>query len=133
MPRSAGLRKNPGLQTVPRAQRYARPAIAFRSTMNRGELYYCWPSRWDRSVAPASLRDCLRLATMFFFNSRTEKIVAPAAGHAIPTMYMFREFVVAGGLISYGTSLIEEYRQVGLYTGRMLQGESPPHRRKTAL
>jgi hypothetical protein len=70
---------------------------------------------------------------MFFFNSRTEKIVAPAAGHAIPTMYMFREFVVAGGLISYGTSLIEEYRQVGLYTGRMLQGEKPAHLPKTAL
>ena len=40
-------------------------------------------------------------------------------------MYPLREFIVAGGLISYGNSLIENYRQVGLYTGRILKGEKP--------
>jgi len=40
-------------------------------------------------------------------------------------MYSLPEFAVAGGLISYGTSLIEEYRQIGLYTGRILKGEKP--------
>jgi putative ABC transport system substrate-binding protein len=60
-----------------------------------------------------------------FFNSRIEQIVTLAARHAIPTMYSVREFVVAGGLISYGTSLIETYRQVGLYTGRVLKGAKP--------
>jgi len=61
----------------------------------------------------------------FVFASRIERLVELAAHHAIPTMYTVREFVVAGGLISYGISLIENYREVGLYTGRILKGEKP--------
>jgi putative ABC transport system substrate-binding protein len=60
-----------------------------------------------------------------FLNSRIERLIELAARHAIPTMYSYREFAVSGGLISYGISLTEQYRQVGLYTGRILKGEKP--------
>jgi putative ABC transport system substrate-binding protein len=60
-----------------------------------------------------------------FFDTRREKIVALAARNAVPTMYHFREFAVAGGLVSYGNSAPDAYRQVGVYTGRVLKGDKP--------
>jgi putative ABC transport system substrate-binding protein len=60
-----------------------------------------------------------------FFTNRREQIVALAARHAAPTIYAFRQFAESGGLISYSTNLIEVYRQVGSYVGRVLNGEKP--------
>jgi putative ABC transport system substrate-binding protein len=60
-----------------------------------------------------------------FFTVRSEQLAALSIHHAVPTIYQFREFVAAGGLMSYGGSVTESHRQVGIYTGRILKGEKP--------
>jgi putative ABC transport system substrate-binding protein len=60
-----------------------------------------------------------------FFRGQREHIAVLSARYAIPAIYEFRDFVEAGGLISYGTSLTEAYRQEGVYAGRILKGEKP--------
>jgi putative ABC transport system substrate-binding protein len=67
----------------------------------------------------------LMIAADPFFNSRRQQLVALAARHQVPTIYEFREFAAAGGLISYGTSLADGYAQVGNYVGRILKGTRP--------
>jgi putative ABC transport system substrate-binding protein len=60
-----------------------------------------------------------------FFDTRRDKIVALAERHAVPTMYHFREFAEAGGLMSYGIDSRVSYRQIGVYAGGILKGEKP--------
>ena len=69
--------------------------------------------------------DALVVHTEPFFLSRRDHLVELAARHSIPTIYGLREFAAAGGLISYGTKLSDSYRQVGIYTGKILKGEKP--------
>jgi ABC-type uncharacterized transport system substrate-binding protein len=60
-----------------------------------------------------------------FFNTRSEQIAALSLRYAIPTIYQFREFAAAGGLMSYGNNLAEMFRLCGAYAGRILKGEKP--------
>jgi ABC-type uncharacterized transport system substrate-binding protein len=67
----------------------------------------------------------LVIGTDAFFTSRAEQLAALSIRYRLPAVYQTREFAMAGGLVSYGGSLTESFRMVGVYTGRVLKGEKP--------
>jgi putative ABC transport system substrate-binding protein len=114
---------NPISELTARDVLAAAPAVGLRVQVLKASS--------DREIDAAfgslvqSQMGALLVGNDIFFNSRIEQLVALAARHAIPAMFSFREFTFAGGLMSYGLSLTEQYRQVGLYAGRILKGERP--------
>jgi putative ABC transport system substrate-binding protein len=85
------------------------------------------PSEIDAAFAKLVERraSALHIASDAFFNTRREQFVVLSARHALPAIFNFREFAAAGGLMSYGPSLTDAYRQEGIYAGRILKGEKP--------
>ena len=67
----------------------------------------------------------LQVATDPYFDTRRDRIIAFAAQNRLPAVYQFREYALAGGLVSYAPNITEAYRQAGNYTGRILKGEKP--------
>ena len=67
----------------------------------------------------------MMVGTSGFFTVQREKIVGLAARDALPTIYVRRDFMAAGGLMSYGTDLATAYRQAGIYAGKILSGARP--------
>jgi putative tryptophan/tyrosine transport system substrate-binding protein len=93
-----------------------RQQILVLHASNDGELETAFAALIQRGAG------ALLIQSDPFFNSQPGHIVALAARHAIPAMYQWRDFPVAGGLMSYGTVLADAYRQVGIYAGRLLKG-----------
>ena len=69
--------------------------------------------------------DGLVIGPDIFFTARTNELAALTVRHALPAIYHYRGFAAAGGLMSYGTSLVDAYRLEGDYVGRILKGEKP--------
>jgi putative ABC transport system substrate-binding protein len=96
-----------------------------------GKQMHVLKARSERDVDAAfeTLRqrkaDALFVAPHAVFNSRRDQLVALAARDRLPTIYGSRAFAMAGGLISYGTSIVDAYRHAGTYVGRILKGEKP--------
>ena len=103
-----------------------------RAARALGRRIILLPARNDQEIeaAFASMRTLQASALMIgadaIFNTNSEQLAALATRHAVPTIFQYREFVAAGGLMSYGAAnLIEGYRLIGLYAGRILKGEKP--------
>jgi putative ABC transport system substrate-binding protein len=118
---------NPANSTQTEAQTQQTEAAARRIGLRLHVVNASTDSDFDKAFAMLAVQhaDALIVGGDPFFTSQRERLVALAARHALPVIYNLREFVAAGGLMSYGSSITDAYRQAGIYTGRILQGVRP--------
>jgi ABC-type uncharacterized transport system substrate-binding protein len=115
--------------TNPAAESRSKDLQAAARTLERNIHIVSAGSESDLEPAFATLIEqgarALLVSTDSFFTSQRDRLVALAVRHALPTIYSWREFVEAGGLVSYGPIINEVYREAGIYTARILKGEKP--------
>jgi putative ABC transport system substrate-binding protein len=116
---NAGSNGQAQLKELETAAKGAQQQIQFVKAQSRDEL--------DSAFATIGQSPSKALLVMSdpFLNSERDKIISLAARYTLPAIYDLREFVLAGGLMSYGTSLTSAYRQVGAYSGQILKGANP--------
>jgi putative ABC transport system substrate-binding protein len=114
--------KNPNFETQSKDVQAASRAIGQIDLLNassEGEIDAAFATLVHRRAGAISVG-----SDPFFFDRRNQ-LIALAARYAVPAIYEWREFAVAGGLMSYGISITDAYRQAGIYVGRILKGEKP--------
>jgi ABC-type uncharacterized transport system substrate-binding protein len=118
---------NPANSTQTEAQTQQTEAAAHRVGLRLHVVHASTASDFDKAFAmlAAQRADALIVGGDPFFTSQRERLVTLAARQALPVVYNLREFVAAGGLMSYGSSITDAYRQAGIYTGQILKGVKP--------
>jgi putative tryptophan/tyrosine transport system substrate-binding protein len=115
--------------TNPNTELEAADMLAAANALKRKLLIVRASTESEVDAAFASLvqqrADALIVAAQAFFTSRSDQVLTLTQRHALPTIYQARQLVVAGGLMSYGTSVTDAHRQAGIYAGRILKGEKP--------
>jgi putative tryptophan/tyrosine transport system substrate-binding protein len=107
------------MQDVREAARAIGRQVEFANAGNDRELEAAFATLVERHAT------ALLVTAAPFFDTRRVRIVALAAQFRLPAIYQFRDYVVAGGLMSYGISIADGYRQLGVYTGQILKGAKP--------
>ena len=114
---------NPNTPAVRKDMQRAADALGQKLIIATATVESDLPTAFDELVRQRT--EALVVRSDALFNARPQQLVALAARHSLPAIYPLRDFVAAGGLMSYGASLVDALRQVGDYTGRILKGEKP--------